>query len=381
MRRPLLLLLLVFAAAEATAFCGFYVASAGAKVFNKSSQVILVRDGNRSVVTMNNDFSGEVKDFAIVVPVPTVLKRDQIRISEQALFDMLDQYSAPRLVEYHDPNPCQQPVYSNLSDPMDTRSMVRSDGLAMERTQRTSVRIEAKYDVEEYNILILSAEKSGDLERWLKENGYGLPKDAKEVLEPYIKNNMKFFVVKVDLEKYYELNPQMKNAEFAKLRPIQIEYNSPKFMLPIRLGMANADGYQDLIVYAFSHKGRVEVTNYPTREIPTNVNIPGDIKPRFAEFYAALYDRAWQRNDRTSVMLEYAWNLSGFQAVKCDPCNGPPPIASQMMKAGVNWLVTNNQGYEGDVYFTRLHARYNRKLYPEDFQFIETPNRKNFQGR
>lgn len=383
MRYLLILMSSVLLSTSASAFCGFYVASAGAKVFNKSSQVILVRDGNRSVVTMNNDFSGEVKDFAIVVPVPTVLQREQIRISEQALFDQLDQYSSPRLVEYHDQNPCNPEVLlSELrTSSVNSRSADFRDGNAMERKKKTTVKIEAKYDVEEYKILILSAKKSSDLEVWLRDNGYSLPNNAKEVLEPYIKTGMKFFVVKVNLEKYYELNPHMQGKKYAKLRPIQIEYNSPKFMLPIRLGMANANGYQDLIVYAFSRKGRVEVANYPTREIPTNVNIPSELKPRFQEFYAALYQKAWERNNRTSVMLEYAWDLSGFQTVKCDPCNGPPPIASQMMKAGVDWLQTNNRGYEGDVFFTRLHARYDRTLYPEDFRFQETPNRKQFQGR
>ena len=58
------------------------------------------------------------------------------------------------------------------------------------------------------------------------------------------------------------------------LRPIQIRFSSPKFMLPIRLGMANADGDQDMIVYAFTKKGRIETTNYRTVSLPTGKNIP-----------------------------------------------------------------------------------------------------------
>ena len=47
-------------------FCGFYVAKADTKLFNKASQVVLVRDGDRTVLTMANDFKGEPKEFAVV---------------------------------------------------------------------------------------------------------------------------------------------------------------------------------------------------------------------------------------------------------------------------------------------------------------------------
>src|SRR2546430_14940313 len=95
-------------------FCGFYVAKADTKLFNKASQVVLVRDGDRTVMTMANDFEGEPKEFAVVIPVPTFLSRDQIHVGEKALVDHLDAYSAPRLVEYFDSNPCERREYSTI---------------------------------------------------------------------------------------------------------------------------------------------------------------------------------------------------------------------------------------------------------------------------
>src|SRR6516164_8208784 len=87
-------------------FCGFYVGKADTKLFNRASQVVLVRDGDRTVMTMASDFEGDLKEFAIVIPVPTFLKREQIHVGDKALVDHLDAYSAPRLVEYFDENPC-----------------------------------------------------------------------------------------------------------------------------------------------------------------------------------------------------------------------------------------------------------------------------------
>jgi len=79
--------------------------------------------------------------------------------------------------------------------------------------------IEAEYQIGEYDILILSATESDGLRRWLTDNDYTIPQDADEVLNPYIKSNMKFFVVKVNLEK-------VASQETEYLSPIQITYSS-----------------------------------------------------------------------------------------------------------------------------------------------------------
>ena len=53
-------------------------------------------------VTELPDFKGDPKEFAIVIPVPVVLQREQIHVGDRALVDHVDAYSAPRLVEYFD---------------------------------------------------------------------------------------------------------------------------------------------------------------------------------------------------------------------------------------------------------------------------------------
>src|SRR5206468_5661309 len=120
---PMLSFAAVLIPSGTEAFCGFYVASGDAKIFNHASQVALVRDEDRTVLTMANDFRGEPKEFAIVVPVPTVLEKSQIHVGDKALIDHLDAFSAPRLVEYWDPDPCpvvaegrdDQPAYAGTT--------------------------------------------------------------------------------------------------------------------------------------------------------------------------------------------------------------------------------------------------------------------------
>ncbi|MEO1084119.1 MAG: DUF2330 domain-containing protein, partial [Acidobacteriota bacterium] len=61
------------------AFCGFYVAKAESELYNRASKVVIVRDGDRTVLTMSNDYEGDPREFAMVVPVPTMIREDQIR--------------------------------------------------------------------------------------------------------------------------------------------------------------------------------------------------------------------------------------------------------------------------------------------------------------
>lgn len=372
----LAIFLFLASAFPSSAFCGFYVARADAALFNKASQVILVRDGEKSTITMSSDFSGDLSDFAMVVPVPVVLNKSDIRIVERSLFDAFDAYSGPRLVEYWDQNPCHEAerAYMEMAD-MPTAAAALSKEERLEVKNKSSVKIEAKYAVGEYDILILSSRESNDLEVWLKENGYKIPAGARDVLEPYILSGMKFFVVKVNLDEFRKQNVNI-------LRPLQITFNSPKFMLPIRLGMANANGTQDMIVYALSKTGRIETTNYRTVQIPTDRKIPEFVKNVFGKFYADLYAKTLRREGMGNVFLEYAWDISGYNFVKCDPCASTPPMLADLRNAGAGWIQPSRNGaYDGNVFFTRLHVTYDRKHFPQDLVFQETPNKENFQGR
>jgi len=362
----LLALLAVCALPEAVpAFCGFYVASGDAKLFNHRSQVALVRDGDRTVMTMASDYQGDPKEFALVVPVPTVLKRGQIHVGDSTLVAKLDAYSAPRLVEYNDPDPC--PVVDTKSS--STRQMLspmRIQTLGMtEARDEAAVRIEAQYQVDEYDVLILSADDSTALLAWLKAHGYRVPMQASRVVESYLKQGMKFFVAKVDLRRRAA-------AGIATLRPIQIAYESPKFMLPVRLGMANADGPQELFVYAVTRTGRVEPVNYRSLRLPDAVDAPAFVKGDFSNVWRAAFDHRVQMNGMGVVYTEYAWDMTW-----CDPCPSPPLNREEQRALGVWWLDEPNPS----VFVTRLHARYDRASFPEDLVLQATADQANFQAK
>jgi len=363
------------------AFCGFYVAKADTKLFNQASLVVLARNADKTVLTMVNDFRGDPKEFALVVPVPTVLEKGQIHVGERAVVEHLDAYTAPRLVEYFDEDPCRPRMLSPLRSAPGMMAGAKGDAEA--RAKSLGVTIEARYTIGEYDILILSAGESAGLETWLRENGYRIPAGTSAILGSYITQNMKFFVAKVNLQEQSKLG-------FTYLRPIQMAYESPKFMLPIRLGTVNAAGPQELFVYALTPRGRVETTNYRTVRLPSDVEIPLFIRGEFPRFYRDMFAQQVKKEDMRVVFLEYAWDMNW-----CDPCAADPLTPDELLQLGVFWVDQRPTGPAirsprgprfapggaVDVFVTRLHVRYDAAHFPEDLVFQETADRAIFQGR
>jgi len=445
----------------AYAFCGFYVSGSNKKMFNDATQVVLMRDGTRTVLAMQNDYRGPVEDFAMVVPVPVVLKEGDVKVIDKAVFDRLDSLGSPRLVEYWEQDPCPPPVthrrypskgygdlsrsrmggvgggagsmapsakmamdeddaparrpvapllasftanptsitakvptpitwsfrYSNepwptptctidhgvggvsmgaaVSVTLDASTTFRltcsnSAGKAERDVKVNVVTIEAKFDVAEYQILILSAKEATGLQDWLKLNGYKIPEGAEPLLRPYIEAGMKFFVAKVDPKKVTMVDGH------AALSPLRFHYESEEFSLPIRLGLANSSGKQDLIVNILSADKRYEVANYKNVFIPTNFDVKNSVKARFGEFYASLFDKTIEANPG-AVVTEYAW--TAVPNYHCDPCTDLDVSNPDLMTLGAD--VTGGALAKGNFVLTRLHARYGKQDMKDDLRFRE----------
>ncbi len=224
----------------------------------------------------------------------------------------------------------------------------------------------------------------------MKENGYKIPDGAGPVLTSYLNQNMRFFVAKVNLK-------EQAKTGFTYLRPIQVAYESPKFMLPIRLGTVNANGPQELFIYTITPKGRVETTNYRTVKLPEGIDLPLYVKNEFGSFYKALFSEQVKKEDMRTVFTEYAWDMKW-----CDPCAADPLSKEELKQLGVFWLedenpnpsnpippLRNRKGLmwnlplkpQAGLFLTRLHLRYDRAHFPEDLVFQETADAQNFQGR
>lgn len=353
-------------AAPAFAFCGFYVARADGSLYNRSSKIVFVRDGNRSVITMSSDYQGPVSEFAMIVPTPAVLPRKNVTTVPAKTVDHLDSYTAPRLVEFFDYDPCE--IAGGMAAPVMEEAPI-ADGNAV-KTRRDGaralgVRIISEYAVGIYDIQILSAKQSDGLVTFLEGEGYKLPEGAADALQGYIGMGMKFFVAKVNLSRHAAGKSQ-------DLEPLQISFRSRDFMLPLQLGKVNGNGPQDLLVMTMTRKGRTDLANYRLEKVPTDKEIPVFVKTMFPDFYRAMFNRA---AGDSGAFLEYAWDMAW-----CDPCADDPLSFQEFRALGVNWVGAAEAAVP-DVFVTRMHIRYGPTSFRQDLMFRETADRENFQGR
>ncbi len=345
--------MLAWLATAAHAFCGFYVGGAGADLYNDATVVVMMRDGSRTVLSMQNDYEGPTRDFAMVVPVPEVLSEEDVKTLPREVFAKIDTLAAPRLVEYWEQDPC------NLWLEEETKAMPVSAASGMrfsksKRSEDLGVTIEAQFAVGEYDIVILSAKDSMGLDTWLRREGYNIPEKAETVLRGYVAQGTKFFVAKVDPDRVTFQGGR------AVLSPLRIAYDEKRFGLPVRLGMLNARGPQDLIVHILAKNQRYELANKPNVTVPTNLRVDERVHDDFGSFYEAVLANTFRHNPG-AVVTEYSW-----QSGSCDPCPGPTLDGSDVASLGGDLIGdTNPMTWT----LTRLHARYTAESLGEDLVF------------
>jgi hypothetical protein len=354
---------------SAWAFCGFYVATQDQPLVNRASRVVLLHEGGHTVVTMASDVHGDPRQFALVIPVPTVIRREQVRVVKPEIVEHLADYTKPRLVKYFDADPCAPPP--PMPAPMVAMAPMAAGGV-ITRALARGVTVEAAFSVAEYDIKVLAAADSDGLIDWLNANDYRIPPQAGPVIGSYLRQHMHFFVAKVNLER-------MSDNPTGFLRPIRVDYDTPKFMLPIRLGTVNAAGPQDMIVLALTHSGRVETTNYRTLKMPTGMTVPEYVEDKFGAFYDAVFARQAAAAGDAAVFEEYAWPI-GANSMMCDPCSAPPLSSAEFDELGAA-AARDPQSPDKPLFVTRLHARYDAAHFPEDLQFQETPDQQIYQAR
>ncbi|MCU0696366.1 MAG: DUF2330 domain-containing protein [Myxococcaceae bacterium] len=356
----------------AHAFCGFYVSSAGGQLFNDATMVVLMREGTRTVLSMQNTYRGPPADFAMVVPVPVVLQRENVRTLPKDAFDRLDALASPRLVQM-----CVDDEGGPRGGGLLSAARSADIGGLGTLPRDLGVKVEARFEVNEYDVVILSAKDALGLDIWLRENKYQIPANAEPLLRPYVQNASKFFVAKVNTKKVKFVNGQ------AVLSPLRVHYDSEKFELPIRLGLVNTAGEQDLIVHVIA-RGRYEVANRPNVMIPTNLDVKVAVEPRFGAFYSELVKRTFAKTPNAAV-TEFAWQGAmpppqvmvdqGIYGVTCDPCPPPHPMddpLTRLLGADVIPGVKGDSGvgkWAAETTLTRLHLRSTKDGNTDDLVF------------
>lgn len=371
-------MLALAALSPAHAFCGVYLGSGGDALYNEASKIAIARQGQQTTLTMVNDYQGPATDFALLVPVPEVPEEGDIQVIDREVIDRVEAYSAPRMVSYT----CDQ-LHGGGDTGWydgggrrgvgcfgcgDKYGYVDSGGWAndsggLSPEDITTVTVEAEFVEGEYEIVVLSAEESGDLLTWLDLSGYAVPAEAEDMLGEYIDAGSYFFAARVQLE--------AEQSEVAFLSPLQVRYDAEVFSLPIRLGTVNSAGEQDLLIYALTDAGAgaVGISNYPEVAVEAECMVREEQQAELGQFYLDQVGEVLPGEDGAGWILEHSWAPSW-----CDPCTGDPLFDSDVAALGFG-------GGANDAWFTRLHLRYTPEAVTQDLALYEGHGVGNFQTR
>src|SRR3954471_15066313 len=321
--------MLLLAAAPARAFPGFLASKTKTEIKVNSTQVVLMKKGNATAVTVMSDYEGPLEPFAMVLVVPADVAADHVTTLKREYVDRLDSISAPRFHEYWEQDPCDPgPVEQEWQRSMkaNASSAFLGGGDMPQSTQKVakelSLDVQAKQKEGEYSFTLLGKDES--VAAWLKSKGYTAPAGAEQALQPYLQAGMRLVVAQVDTNRI-----ELVGGDRAQLSPIRFWTEQPYGAIPDRVGLVNTGGKQELIVYVLDPEQRYESKNYKNAFPPTNVEVDFSVKERIGEFYAALQDIIEQKSPG-AFLSEFAWPSDGCG----QPCATEPLAIAEMLSLG-----------------------------------------------
>lgn len=323
---PLSGCLMLLSAPGASALPGVFALKGGEKAVSRSTQVVVMTNDQSTVVSVMTDYDGPMQPFAFVLPVPKDVKLDDVKTLKRASVERLEELTAPRFHEFWEMDPCEEGKPEQIWE----RSLAASSGTDFlgvgdmfegtkkaPKEMRTKVEADFRDEGSEYTFHLVST----NVEAWLQRKGYQLPAGAS--LAGYA--DSAFLVA--------ETNPQkseLGRRGEALLSPIRFATSQP-LKLAHTLGLANAEGKQELVIYTVHPQRRMAVANYDSVFSPTNLQVDFQVKERMGEFYAALHDQMLEKNAQAFV-AEYAWDTQ-----ECgQPCPNAPLRVDELLTLGAD---------------------------------------------
>lgn len=343
----------------AHAFCGAYLGSADASLVNHDSRVILGRDAGTTTLTLAADVEASTDDFALVLPVPTVLSEDDVAVVDPALVQFVFDWSAPRSVAYSCEDAREKVEYGADVASLgcygyETSFSSKSDGglAPAGEADASGVTVEAEFSEAEYDIVVLSATGAEGLQAWLDLHGYTVPDAAAPVLQDYIDAGVYFLAARVDLKAV--------PAGRTWLSPLQIRYPAESLGLPIRIGTTVAEGTQEVVVVTLTEGGGTGISNYPEAVVKDECMWDAQADGDLVRFYGDRVEAAVAKAGGAAWILEHRWPLGQ----KCDPCTSPQAFdAADLAALGAP---------EWGTVLTRLRMRYTPELADQDLVLYES---------
>lgn len=178
-------------------------------------KAIMVYDGGREdlVISIGLDLGPEQnqQEMAWVIPVPS---RPEVQITEDELFDLLDQISAPEIV-----------YETEQRGGLSWGIGAAAPDMAVELLERKQVGV--------YDVAVLTGEEAGALLTWLHEEGFNVPEALLPPLEAYIAEGWTFVAMRIA--------PEASSGQIQDAQPVWLSFDAEQMVYPMRLTAAHGE--------------------------------------------------------------------------------------------------------------------------------------------
>ncbi|MBN2195470.1 MAG: DUF2330 domain-containing protein [Polyangiaceae bacterium] len=368
-------------APQAAAFPGVYLSKDGVKRSIQATHIVMMHRANTSVVTVMPDYIGPSGTFAVVMPVPSDVTFDRIRVVKREYLARIEEMTAPRFHEFYEQDPCDPgPIQQEWERDLRVHSTGflggnQEFGGGKQVPREFSLNLDTKFkeSESEYRFVWIGTppaeeeekkadgkakakakgkdtkddadagddgegerpppETFPDLASFAAAKGYQVPGPIAAALTKYVERGMVLVVAEVDMSKV-----ELVSGERGQLAGIRYWSTQPITTLPTTLGMLSANGKQDDFFYVLHPDRRWEPKNYGYVYPPTNIDtlqvikVNGKdryVKERVSEVYNAIFDLVTDQNPGKFV-YEYAWHSKGCG----QPCPNEPLLINELLTLG-----------------------------------------------
>jgi hypothetical protein len=351
-RRALPVLLMVLLPGLPAAADGGFFSFAGPSVetvaTSADQRAIIMRCGDRTLMTLSTGYTGNGDGFAWLIPTPVPPAAADVREAgtrgEQA-FDTLDAITSVKVLR------------GRAAD--GSVSGVRGASPDAGSPQKTEplVEVHARFTLAHYEVSILGSTSSRALLGWLQGNGYAVNLEAQSVLDAYIAQRWSFVAVRLrpDVKRLYR-------NEF--LPPIAIGYDSERFVFPLRISSVSTAGIARITLYLIA-ESTVSAANAATVPLRFVRSLDAGESPE-AYVEAGMRESAGGRN--LALLWSGAYDADTAFVLQ-DPMGWSWYEADDFFLDAVEPFFHRGQPPTGGIYLTRLEARMDPSAMTEDIVF------------